>query len=321
MSTTQINELAGVSLTHHYIDADGCKIHVVEAGQGPSVVLCHGFPELWLSWRNQIPVLAKAGYRVLAFDMRGHGESDSPEAIEDFSVLHTVGDVIAVLDQLGIERTIIVGHDAGTTTAYNAPLMRPDRFRAVVGLGGPYIPRGPQSLGKMLDILPADFYMNYFQEPGVAEREFEKDPRETLRRMIYSSADGYASIESMTASGGALLPNLPEVPDEMDFFKGDELQFYADSFTRSGFRGALNGYRVFRLNWALTSPWEGAPLPVPSACIWGESDPSRGFPGMQEIAARMNSTTVIEGAGHWVQAEAADSVNVALLGFLETCPG
>ncbi len=316
MSAGKIMELSNISLTHHYIDSGDCRIHVVEAGQGPVVVLCHGFPELWLSWRNQIPALVKAGYRVLAFDMRGHGESGAPDNVTAYSVLHTVGDVIAVLDSQEIKDAFIVGHDAGTTTAFHACLMRPDRFKGVVALSVPYVPRGPMSLmAGLRHAFPAEFYIHYFQESGVAENEFEKDVANTIRKMVFGNSAEFC--RAMFAYGGALLPNLPDVPDSMAFLPEEIFDFYVKEYERTGFRGALNGYRVLELNWQLTAPWQGVSLPCPASYIGGKRDNVLDLPGIKEFAQAMDRAVFVEGAGHWVQAEAADSVNTEIIQSLD----
>ncbi len=309
-------ELSGVALKHHYFDSGGCPIHVVEAGEGPVVVLCHGFPEIWLSWRKQIPALVNSGYRVLAFDMRGHGESGAPDNVADYSVLHTVGDVVAVLDSQNIEEVFIVGHDAGATTAYYACLMRPDRFKGVVGLSVPYVPRGPVSLlAGLRHAFPEEFYIHYFQDVGVAESEFEKDVANTIRKMVYGNSAQYC--DAMFAYDGALLPNLPDVPKSMAFLPEEEFDFYVNEYERTGFRGALNGYRVFELNWQLTAPWQGAALPCPSLYIGGKRDNVLDLPGMKEFSQAMGRAVFVDGAGHWVHAEAAERVNTELVQSLD----
>ena len=309
-------------LIHHYIDNNGCRIHVVDAGEGPVVVLCHGFPELWLSWRHQIPALVAAGFRVLAPDMRGHGESGVPLPVEEYSVLHTVGDVMAVLDALGIDRAIIVGHDAGTTCAYHAALMRPDRIRGVVGLSVPYVPRGEMSLiAAMRQAVPESFYMLFFQTPGMAEADLEQDPHETLRRIIFANSGNYTQGPiMMMAQDGSLVKSLPAPDGPIDFLPEAELNAYAASYRKTGFAGALNGYRVFDLNWQLTAPWTGMKLPVPSTYIGGTMDTVLQFPGFRQAAEQMGAPTFIEGAGHWVQAERPDAVNRHLVDFCTRCP-
>ncbi|MFH0725571.1 MAG: alpha/beta hydrolase [Pseudomonadota bacterium] len=305
-----------------FVEVNRIRLHYVEAGAGPAVIFCHGFPELWLSWRHQIPALAAAGYRPIALDMRGHGSSDAPERIEDYSVLHTVGDVIGLMDALAIDHAVIVGHDAGTTTAYHAALMRPDRVRGVVGLSVPYLPRGDRSLiGALRAAVPPGFYILFFQEPGVAERDLDADPRETLKRLFYANSGDYAEapIMMIVPEGGSLLGSLPTPPGPISFVPDAVLQSYAESYARTGFRGGLNGYRVFDLNWALTAPWHGMALPVPAAFIGGTVDTVLHFPGFREAAERMGDVTLLEGAGHWIHAEQPEAVNAALLRFLSAC--
>jgi pimeloyl-ACP methyl ester carboxylesterase len=169
------------------IETNGLRMHIAEQGMGPPVVLCHGFPECWYSWRHQLPALAEAGFHAVAPDMRGYGQSDSPDAIDQYTLFHLVGDMVGLLDTLGAESAVIVGHDWGAPVAWHAALLRPDRFRAVIGLSVPFRPRGsvrPTTVMPQTD--DAVFYQLYFQTPGVAEAEFERDVRMTLCRLLYS---------------------------------------------------------------------------------------------------------------------------------------
>ena len=176
-------------LREGYAEIGDQRLHYVEAGEGPLVVLLHGFPETWYSWRHQLAALAEAGYRAVAPDQRGYGQTDRPAEPDRYTMLHLVGDVIGLIDALGEAQAVVVGHDWGAPVAWNAALMRPDRFPAVVGMSVPYAPRGKISL---IDVLRKnglnDFYMMYFQEPGVAEREFERDVTASLRRVLYSAS-------------------------------------------------------------------------------------------------------------------------------------
>src|SRR6266568_4472755 len=174
------------------IETNGIRMHIAEQGAGPLVLLCHGFPECWYSWRHQLPALAEAGFHAVAPDMRGYGQSDAPDAIDQYTLLHLVGDMVGVLDALGTESAVIAGHDWGAPVAWHAALLRPDRFRAVIGLSVPFRPRGP---ARPTTVMPqtddAVFYQLYFQEPGVAEAELERDPRATIRQLAYmASGDG-----------------------------------------------------------------------------------------------------------------------------------
>src|ERR1700685_2097740 len=168
-------------LTHRNIEANGIRVHIAEQGSGPLVLMCHGFPESWYSWRHQLQALALAGFYAVAPDMRGYGDSGRPAEIERYSLLHLVGDMVGVLDSLGEKSAVIAGHDWGAPVAWHAALLRPDRFRAVIGLSVPYRPRGPVP---PTSVMPrrddAQFYQLYFQTPGLAEAELERDPRETI---------------------------------------------------------------------------------------------------------------------------------------------
>src|SRR5215475_6898989 len=179
----------GGAVAHRMVEANGIHLHLAEQGEGPLVVLCHGFPECWYSWRHQLAALAAAGFRAIAPDMRGYGRSDRPAAIEQYTLLHLVGDMVGLLDALGIEQAAIAGHDWGAPVAWHAALLRPDRFRAVVGLSVPHRPRTsvvPTSVMPRRD--DAVFYQLYFQTPGVAEAEFERDVRGSLAKMLYGAS-------------------------------------------------------------------------------------------------------------------------------------
>jgi epoxide hydrolase A/B len=172
---------------HRFIDTNGINMHMAEQGEGPLVLLCHGFPESWYSWRHQLPTLAEAGFRAVAPDMRGYGRTDRPEPIDQYTLFHLVGDMVGLLDALGAAQAVIAGHDWGAPVAWHAALMRPDRFRAVIGLSVPFRPRGPD---RPTTVMPqtedAVFYQLYFQTPGVAEAEFEQDIPRFIRATLYS---------------------------------------------------------------------------------------------------------------------------------------
>lgn len=311
-----------MGLHHGFVMSDMVRLHYVEAGSGPAVIFCHGFPEFWYSWRHQLEACAQAGYRAIALDMRGHGQSDAPERMEDYSVIHTVGDVIALMNSLEIGEAVIVGHDAGTTTAYHAALMRPDRFRAVVGLSVPYIPRGEKSiLDAFSGNVPPGFYMQYFQQPGIAESDLEADIETTLRRLFFANSGAYENAPIvMLAADSGLVTNLPDTGQPLPFLTTEELAEYVACYRQSGFRGGLNGYRVFGRNWELTSPWANMALLVPTMFVGGTRDTVLHFPGFTEAAKSMGRHHLIDGAGHWVQMERAEMVNALLIDFLGCLP-
>src|SRR6201993_551601 len=179
--------------THRMIETNGIRLHLAEQGAGPLVVLCHGFPESWYSWRHQLTALAAAGFHAGAPDMRGYRQSDRPEEIDRYTLFHLVGDMVGVVDALKAEQAVIVGHDWGAPVAWSAALLRPDRFRGVIGLSVPFIPRQPvRPTSMMPQTERAQFFQLYFQPPGVAEAEFERDVRLSIRSFLYSaSGDGW----------------------------------------------------------------------------------------------------------------------------------
>ncbi len=283
-------------LTHRTIDANGIRIHIAEQGNGPVVLLCHGFPESWYSWRHQLNALSLAGFHAVAPDMRGYGSTDRPAEIERYTLFHLVGDMVGVLDSLGEKQAVIVGHDWGAPVAWHAALMRPDRFRAVVGLSVPYRPRGsiaPTSV--MPQNADASFYQLYFQTSGVAEAELEADARISLRKILFSGSGDVprrnpgASSSSgvgMVPRAGGFLTRMPN-PETLPAWLSDaDVDFYVQQFQYSGFRGGLNWYRNIDRNWELMAPYAGAAVTIPALYIAGDLDLVVSFPRMKEVIAR-----------------------------------
>jgi pimeloyl-ACP methyl ester carboxylesterase len=316
-------------ITHRFIETNGIRMHIAEKGTGPLVLMCHGFPESWYSWRHQIDSLAAAGFHAIAPDMRGYGQTDQPEAIDQYTLLHLVGDMVGVLDALGEETAVIAGHDWGAPVAWHAALLRPDRFRAVIGLSVPYRPRGkvrPTSV--MPQTSDAVFYQLHFQTPGVAEAELEADIPTTMRgvllRLSGDAPAGGGGFSMVPRVGGmtartkeASLAPLPAWLTEAD------LAFYAGEFARAGFRGGLNWYRNIDRNWEIMAPFGGAKVNVPALYVTGERDLVLAFPGAKELVANLTAfvpnlrqTIMLPGCGHWTQQERPQAVNAAMIEFL-----
>ena len=178
-------------LQHHFATTNGIKLHYVEQGSGPLFVMCHGFPESWYSWRHQIPAFAAAGFRAVAPDQRGYGQTEAPEAIDSYNIFNLVGDIVGLVNGLGESQAIIVGHDWGSPVARYSSLLRPDIFRACALLSGPYRQRGPirPSIGwRKLEGTDQHFYQNYFQEPGRVEKELDADPRRSMVMILYAAS-------------------------------------------------------------------------------------------------------------------------------------
>jgi pimeloyl-ACP methyl ester carboxylesterase len=309
------------------VATNGIHLNIAEQGSGPLVLLCHGFPESWYSWRHQLAALAAAGFRAVAPDMRGYGNSDRPEAIDQYTIFHLVGDMIGLLDALEAPHAVIAGHDWGATVAWHAALLRPDRFRAIIALSVPFRPRGkapPTTL--MPRTADAQFYQLYFQEPGVAEQEFERDPRATVRSMLYGGSGDAprragAGIGMVPRDGGFLRSG--GAPETLPAWLSErDVDFYAGEFRRTGFRGALNWYRNIDRNWELLAPFAGAPVAVPALYVAGDRDLVVAS-GMDQLIANfkrfvpaLRDTRMLPGCGHWTQQERPAEVNAAMIDFL-----
>jgi pimeloyl-ACP methyl ester carboxylesterase len=279
-------------------------LHVVEKGDGNPVVLLHGFPELAFSWRRQIDALADAGYRAIAPDMRGYGQSDAPEEIEAYDVVELCGDVAHLLDERGLERAAIVGHDWGANVAWHFALIHPERTACVAGLSVPLVPRAPAApLGIMREHLGQDFYIVWFQEPGVAEEALARDVRRTVLTPEVWTEEWAAREES---------PRTPAWMTE------DDVDVYVSAFERTGFRGGLNWYRNIDRNWEITADLDGRKIEMPALFLAGTRDSTMKWMSPEVMKDRATDLRVVmvEGAGHWVQQERPDEVNAALVDLL-----
>ncbi|MBX9698982.1 MAG: alpha/beta hydrolase [Acetobacteraceae bacterium] len=320
-------------ITHRVIETNGIRMRIAEAGDGPLVLMCHGFPESWYSWRHQITTLADAGYHAVAPDMRGYGGTEAPDAIDQYTLLHLVGDMVGVLDALGSETAVIAGHDWGAPVAWHAALLRPDRFRAVIGLSVPFRPRGQ---ARPTTVMPrtadAVFYQLHFQQPGVAEAELEADVRDSIRDTLLRLS---GSVPPLPGSDGfSLVPIQGGLRARMGMHTGmslpgwlteADLDHYTGEFARTGFRGGLNWYRNIDRNWELLRPFAGLKVQVPALYVAGDRDLVVSFPGAQEMIAglqsnvpRLRETVMLPGCGHWTQQERPAEVNGAMLDFLRS---
>lgn len=294
-------------------------LHVLDVGEGPLVVLAHGFPELSYSWRHQLPALAGAGYRVLAPDMRGYGRSSRPEATEAYDIHHLTGDVLALLDDAGEESAVVVGHDWGAIVAWSLAILSPHRLRGVVGMSVPFLPRGPMPPTQLFRAVLGDafFYILYFQEPGVAEADLGRDTATTMRRMLAGLGSGAGSMAANDGRG--FVERLAE-PDRLpDWISQDELDHYVAEFARTGFGGGVSWYRNLDRNWELMEPHATDKVTVPSLFLTGSRDPVRAMSPhavMDGWLCDHRGSIIVDGAGHWVQQERPDEVNRALLDFL-----
>ncbi|RAV15090.1 alpha/beta hydrolase [Mycolicibacterium sp. GF69] len=309
-----------------FIDTNGVRLRVLEAGErgAPLVVLAHGFPELAFSWRHQIPALAAAGFHVLAPDQRGYGGSSKPDAVDAYNVVELSADVVGLLDDAAAERAVIVGHDFGGVVAWAAPLLHPDRFAGVVGICAPPVPRSRVPTTQAFRRIFGDkfFYILYYQEPGPADAELNRDPATTMRKLFASTASSSGGLvdERMTEPGPrGLLARIPEPGDLPDWISQDEFDHYVDEFTRTGFSAPLNWYRCFDRNWELTESTPAATIAVPALFIGGTEDPTMAYTPRHrahEVVSGDYREVMVEGAGHWLPQERPAAVNAALLEFL-----
>jgi pimeloyl-ACP methyl ester carboxylesterase len=293
------------ALAHSSLAVNGIDLHVAEAGEGPPVVLLHGFPELWYSWRHQVGALAEAGYRALAPDMRGYGESSVPAATEAYALEEVCADFVAMLDAIGEPRAVFVGHDWGAIVAWQLALAHPDRVSAVVGASIPFTPPGPAPpVATMRAALGDDFYIVWFQEEGVADAALARDVRRTLTATKQWSPEWAAGEDR---------PPLPPWLGEAD------VQVYVDAFERTGFTGGLGYYRNLDRNWERSRALAGRRIEAPALFVTGSRDPVKQFMPAQLMdgwVTDLRGVVEVEGAGHWVQRERPDAFNAALLRFL-----
>ena len=324
--------LSHSAITHRFIQTNAIRMHIAEQGEGPLVILAHGFPELWYSWRHVLPALAAAGYHAVAPDMRGYGQTDAPPNIEDYTHLQSAGDMVGLVLALGYDQAVIAGHDHGAPVAFNAANLRPDMFRAVILLSVPYIMRGTVSpVESLARLVPPgkQFYMNYFQTPGVAEKEFEADPKRSLRMLLYSLSGSipkehkwrYVFGVNEKASDGCTDPK--ELPA---WLKQEDLDYYANEYSRTGFRGGLNWYRGQDIFWRETPFLIGRKLLQPTLFIAGVDDGVVEFlkpavDNLEQSVPNLWKKVLLPGVGHWTEQEAPAEVARLMIEFLQSVDG
>ena len=316
-----------VAPTFEIFETNGIRLRVALAGKGPLVVLVHGWPESWYSWRHQIPALAAAGYRVATPDVRGYGGSDKPEPIAAYAINEMCADIAGLVTALGETRAILIGHDWGAPIVWNTALFHPERVSAVAGLSVPHTGRGPAPRIELFQRLYKDrfFYQLYFQTPGVAEAELEADVRLSLRKIYYwASGEGIKAGPRVDKPANArLLDGLVDPDPFPAWLTPADLDYYVGEFRQSGFRGPLNRYRTSKLDFAQQAAVADQRIEQPAAFIAGSLDPVLRFvPGVDLIELMRDRTKdlrllkLVDGAGHWVQQERPGEVNTALLEFL-----
>ncbi|MFT5211081.1 MAG: pimeloyl-ACP methyl ester carboxylesterase [Flavobacterium sp.] len=310
-------------IRHRRVFTNNIELNIAEAGQGPLILFIHGFPESWYSWRHQLPAIAKEGYHCVAPDMRGYGRSDKPREVEAYNQVEVTKDIIGLISALGYETAIVVGHDWGAPTAWSCALHYPQKVSAVVALSVPFVPRPDVSPLTTMKVIFKDifFYQLYFQKPGIAEAELERDIEVSLRK-FYHMASGDASISDFIArpKESDLLSDIDDPIKLGSWCDEIDLQYYVEQFSLSGFSGPLNYYRNHDLTWALT---KHAPTKIeqPSMFLAGEKDgviilAAEAIKKMPNYLTDLRVNELIPEAGHWTQQEAPEQVNEKLIGFL-----
>lgn len=316
-----------MELTHRFLDTGEVRMHITEQGQGYPVVFCHGFPHTGFVWHRQLAAVSAAGFRAIAPDLRGYGRTEAPADVAAYTNEAVIGDLLALLDDIGAAKAVFVGLDFGAQLVWELALRAPERVEAVAVLNNPFSPRPPRAPSEFWTKAAQRHFLHlaYFQEPGVADAELAARPREFLARVYYSLSGDYHYLDTWKNPPGLgyldVLPQAPAMP--WTWLSEAEFDTLATEFERTGFTGGLNWYRNLDRNWALTEALAGAKVEVPAYFLYGANDPDmEGFSGRDPLATlRANVTdlrTVVEvpDAGHLVQLERTDAVDTFLLGAL-----
>ncbi|MQS10952.1 alpha/beta hydrolase [Streptomyces kaniharaensis] len=313
---------------HGDVEVNGVRLHIAEQGEGPLVLLLHGFPESWYSWRHQFDPLAAAGYRVVAPDQRGYARSEQPEDVDAYTLLHLVGDVTALIGALGAEQAVVVGHDWGAPVAWTAAALRPDLVRAVAGLSVPPLPLGgPPPLRNAREDFGEGYYQIYFQQPGRADAELAADPKSSFRRILGATYPDGKPQPWIVPEGRTLLDTVPEPERLPHWLTEADIDAFAADYAEHGehaFTGGLNWYRNIDRNAELMAPFAGRPIEVPALFVAGEQDlvnaiiePEVRAHLLKHHTPRLHRYVRLPETGHWTQQERPEEVTAALLDFLE----
>ena len=313
------------AVTHQFVETNGIRMHYAEAGSGPLVILCHGFPESWYSWRQQLPALAAAGFHAVAPDMRGYGQTDQPPALEAYDIFQLTGDIVGLVNALGEKTAVIVGHDWGAWVTSHVALFRPDVFRAVALLSVPFVPRRPfsQSQWEQKKYPGKIFYQAMLRSP-MAESILAADIRRTLLSGLYTLSGDADPKERWNPVGDPSTPRMSlAVPSKLPpWLREEDLDYLEGEYKRAGFTGGLNYYRNMDRNWALTPFLDGAKLQQPTLFIGGDRDPvieflAKEFERLETNVPNLKKKVALPGVGHWTQQERPEEVNRLLIEFLD----
>lgn len=312
------------------IETNGLRLRVAVKGQGPLCILVHGWPELWYSWRHQIDPLVAAGYRVAVPDVRGYGGSDAPSEVAAYGMVTLTNDIVGLIEALGHDEAILIGHDWGAPIVWHTALLHPNRVRAVVGMSVPYYGQSGAPPTQLLQMAYPNrfFYMLYFQQPTLPEVEFEANVRDALTKIYFMNSGNSTkavrqAMRARTSESGYLDGIM--LPDTLpDWLTEDDLAYYVAAYEKSGFHGGIHRYRNIDRDWHDLQHLSDATIQQPALFIAGEYDSVlRYAPGvnMMDIIDPfyndLRGKVVIPGVGHWVQQERPQAVNEQLLAFLQ----
>ncbi|MBI1290239.1 alpha/beta fold hydrolase [bacterium] len=316
---------------HHHERLNGRQQHFVTAGAGKAVLFLHGFPDLWRTWRAQMRAVVDAGYMAIAPDLRGFGETEGVADPQSYTSVDVMGDLIAILDHLGVAQVTVVAHDWGTNAGWAAVQLRPDRFVGIMAVSVPWLPHGDRSLPQILrEEAPAEYYLPWFLTEGPPDAEFNADPETFLRRIFFTNSAERSgdAPPAMLTIGGSLIVGLEEPPGEMRFLPNDELAIYVEAFRKSGATSAFNAYRSLHRSWELMAAWSDFVPAVPARTIVGDKDLVVGMPGMRDVFAAQHDwlpqgqpTIWIGNCGHFAQMEQPDEVSRHVVDFVRETRG
>ncbi|KAK3000973.1 hypothetical protein RJ639_022300 [Escallonia herrerae] len=311
-------------IEHKSVNVNGINMHVAEIGEGPAVLFVHGFPEMWYTWRHQMLSLSSLGYRAVAPDLRGYGDTDAPPSHTSYTAFHVVGDLVGLLDALGLDKVFLVGHDWGAIISWFFCLLRPDRIKALVNMSVVFQPRHPsmKPVETMRTMIGDDFYMCRFQDAGI-EEEFGRVGTAKVMRAFLSTRD---PVPPLMPKGNGFAKHLEASATLPSWLMEEDLAYFVNKFDQKGFTGGLNYYRAMDLNWELTAPWSGSQIQVPVKFIVGDLDLTYHFPGVQEyihgggfkqMVPKLEEVVVMEGVGHFINQEKPEEVSAHIYDFIK----
>ncbi|KAG6432146.1 hypothetical protein SASPL_103720 [Salvia splendens] len=314
-------------IEHKSLNLNGLNMHVAEAGQGPTILFLHGFPECWYTWRHQLPFFAAHGYRAVAPDLRGYADTTGAPASDPakFTTLHVVGDLVALIDAVAPpgEKVFVVGHDWGAIIAWALCLYRPDKVRALVNMSVAFSRRNPikKPIETLRNFYGDEYYIIRFQEPGQIEHEFAQIGTKNVLKNILT----YRKPDPLLLPKGKAFPDAPIILPA--WLSEEDVDYYASKYDAAGFTGALNYYRALDINWELTAPWRGSKIQVPVKFLVGDLDLTyhatsakdyinKG--GFKQDCPLLKEVVVMEGVGHFIHEEKSDEVNQHILSFFKS---